>query len=105
MKVQEFLDLYNEEKKQNRFYSIFDVEDLIPSACPCVARDLDIDRHRWYEISTSVYHFEDGFVGITGPSKVFSESMSFSDCCWENRITVDEFDEYTTISYKRKRQE
>ena len=38
------------------------------------------DKHRWYEVATSVVECEDGFVGIRGVTATFSEEMMWSDC-------------------------
>ena len=44
---------------------------------------LYVDKHRWYEISTSVYKCEDGFVAVSGVAQTYSESMYYEDCLCE----------------------
>ena len=63
-----------------------------------VAKDIDIDRHRWYELSTTVFKFGDRFLGVRGVSNVFSENMGWGDC----DISYDFFEmkEVYTIAYK-----
>ncbi len=46
----------------------------------CVKSGLDVDKHRWYEVSTSVYAFGEWFLGVRGASDLFSEEMDFDDC-------------------------
>lgn len=40
----------------------------------------NIDRHRWFEVSTTFVELEDGFIGITGVSYIYSEKMGAIDC-------------------------
>lgn len=69
MKVQELIDLIY----SNSYYNIYNAEELIGEV-NCVAKNLNINEHRWYTVSTRVYKLEDGYVGITGPSQLKSES-------------------------------
>lgn len=96
MKKEELIELINNEC----LYSLYDVEDIIPSDVQCVATDLENDRRRWYEISTSVYLCEDGYVGIRGVSKLYSEMMMYSDC--DYICEASEYEEVVTITYKQK---
>lgn len=97
MKVQELIKKFNESEV---FYYLWDAEDaILPSGVKCVKRDINIDRHRWYEVSTSIYKCEDGFVGIRGVSKLYSEMMTFSDC--DIHCEINEYKETTTISYTK----
>ena len=96
MKVQELINLINNEK---RCYSIFDAEQFIEGEFNCVAENLNFDERRWYIISTSVYKLEDGYVGITGPSTLKSENMEWCDC---NPCKAEEYEEFTTIAYRPK---
>ena len=45
-----------------------------------VDEDLDIDQHRWYATSISVYEIEGEYLGVEHVSVVFSESMNVEDC-------------------------
>jgi len=44
-----------------------------------VTSDLDIDKHRWYELSTTVIQVGDYFIGARGVSQMYSESSTYSD--------------------------
>ena len=42
---------------------------------------LDVDTHRWYETSTTVYMIDDEwYMGVDEVTNVFSESMGIDDC-------------------------
>ena len=99
MKVQKLIDYVN----SNGFYSIYDFEDSLTdreSELEIVSEDIDVDRHRWYEISTTVYKVEDGYVGIRGISQIYSEYMSDKDC--DYLCKAYEYEEVQTISYREK---
>lgn len=97
MKVQEAIWKINGEG----FYSVFEAEELLDRDSKLVKSNLGIDEHRWYTISTKVYQLEDGYIGITGVTSLKSEAMMFSDC---DVITqAEEYEEFTTISYRRKK--
>ena len=98
MKVQELIDKIN---SATNYYSIYDPEDIIGDEIECVASNLEINEHRWFTISTSVYKLEDGYVGITGVSSLKSEIMDCSDCNFP--CIAEEYEEFTTISYRRKK--
>ena len=97
MKVQELINLINNE---NCCYSIFDAEEFVEGEFNCVAKNLNIDEHRWYTISTRVYKLEDGYVGITGVSSLRSEGMCYSDC--DTHCKAEEYEEVQITSYKPK---
>lgn len=40
---------------------------------------LDIDTHRWYELSTQVYKFNDRYLGVRSITNMFSESSEPDD--------------------------
>lgn len=42
--------------------------------------ELDVDKHRWYETSQTVYKIFGRYLGVTSVTDLFSESMSVSDC-------------------------
>lgn len=91
MKVKEVIEKVN----TNKYWSVFDFEDAFD--LKAVAHDLYIDKHRWFETSTSVYKCDDGFVGVNGVTQVYSEMMDYSDCLCE--CTAEEFKPVQTISY------
>ena len=96
MKVQEVISRVNNED----FNCIFNVEEALPREVEEVTNNLNIDEHRWYIITTSVYKCEDGFVGITGPSSLKSESMTWSDT--DEYCTAEEYKAVPSIIYKPK---
>ena len=100
MKVQELIDYVN----SNEFYSVYEFENSLTDKqfkeLKTVSEDIDVDRHRWYEISTTVYKVEDGYVGIRGISQIYSEYMSDKDC--DYLCEASEYEEVQTISYRVK---
>lgn len=106
MKVQEFIDLINERDDLPTLYSLHSVEYLeselgedveFPKV---VAKDLYRDDHRWYGLSTNVYQCEDGFVGVRGVSRLFSEQMSWNDV--GIRCEAEEYEQIVEVTYKPK---
>ena len=96
MKTKELIDLIN----NGCFCGIYDVEDIIPREVQCVAKDLEIDKHRWYSTCVNVYACEDGYVGIRGVNDLYSDSMDYSDCdCY---CAASEYKAVATITYKPK---
>lgn len=69
-----------EEQLPDDIYEIW--ESFDPQV---VESDLDIDKHRWYEISTIAYQFGDNYLGVRGATQMYSEQSSWSDLCvdWE----------------------
>lgn len=93
MKVAEVI-----EKVNSRYYlSLWEFEKEFPDL-KRVASDLNVDRHRWFELATNVYECEDGFVGVKGISKAII--MSDSDC--ECPCSACEYESFTTVSYRPK---
>lgn len=100
MKVQELIDFIDE----NTFYSLYDAEDAIEGkfgSFTKVESGLDFDEHRWYSITTDVYQCEDGYVGVTGPSQLKSEVMSWEDTY--EIVTAAEYEAVQTVTYRRKK--
>lgn len=95
MKVQEVTEKCNSEN----IWSFWEFEEAFPEL-KRVASDLNIDRHRWFEISTNVYECDDGFVGVEGVSEVYSEMMDYRDC--DCPCTATEYEAVQTITYKHK---
>ena len=96
MKVKELIDYVN----SNGFYSLWNLENSLKDLPQRVADNLEKDERRWYEISTSVYKLEDGFVGIRGVSTIYSEYMDAEDCGF--RCTASEYIEIPSFTYKKK---
>lgn len=96
MKVKELI----EHVSKYTFYSLMEVEDSLKEVPQCVAERLEIDKHRWYSVSTFVYECEDGFVGIRGVSDIYSDDIDAEDCgviC-----TACEYEEFPHVLYKKK---
>ena len=73
-------------------------EEFWDSDPKLVKEGLDPEKHRWYEITTNVYRIGDRFIGVRGPSQMYSESSS-----WEDLYTpcvAFEMDEIRTVSYR-----
>lgn len=97
MKKKELIDLINNDY----LYSIYDAEDIIPKDVQCVAKDLEVDKHRWYSTCVNVYACEDGYVGIRGVNDLYSDRMCYSDCnCY---CEASEYKAVATITYKPKK--
>ena len=78
-------DIYNEYFASENAYNV-------------VAENLKIDKHRWYEVTTTVLAIEGGFLGIRGVTGLFSESMDYEDC----GVNLEFFamEEMKVVSYK-----
>lgn len=95
MKVADVIEKVNSES----FWSLFDFEENFDLRC--VASDLNVDRHRWYELSTNVYECDDGFVGVSGIAECYSEMMSPVDCgcsCFAEQYVPIETVQYVPAS-------
>ncbi len=60
--------------------------------------NLDIDRHRWYERSTTVINIDGRFLGMNLVTNIFSESMGVEDIVSE--VLFFEMEEVQTVSYR-----
>ena len=99
MKVQELIDYVN----SNGFHSIYEFEDSLVDRqleLKIVSEDIKADRYRWYEVSTTIYKVEDGYVGVRGVTHLYSEGMTYSDC--DYLCEASEYEEVQTISYREK---
>ena len=100
MKVKELIDYIN----SNEFYILWDMENSLfnndKDLPQRVAENLEIEEHRWYDVSVSVYKLEDGFVGVRGVSKIYSEDTNAEDCGF--RCTASEYIEIPSFTYKKK---
>lgn len=91
MKVAEVIEKVN----TNKYWSLFEFEESFD--LEAVAHDLCVDKHRWFETSTTVYKCDDGFVGVNGVTQVYSEMMDYSDCYCE--CVAEEFKPVQTTTY------
>ena len=100
MKVQELINYVNERN----LYSLWDFEESMTDEkfdkLKKVAEGLEIYKHRWYEVSTTVYKVEDGYVGVRGITHLYSEGMTYSD--YNYLCEASEYEEFQTISYREK---
>lgn len=63
-----------------------------------IAFDLDVDKHRWYEVATTVYQVGDIYFGIRGATQMYSESSSWDDLGVDWRVF--EMKEVQTVTYE-----
>lgn len=65
--------------------------------CKEIKHGLDVDTHRWYETSISVYETCGGLLGVRHITNMFSEGQGFEDCY----VTLEfiEMKEVKVISY------
>lgn len=65
-----------------------------------VASELDIDKHRWYELSTEVIKINDGFIGVRSITNMYSEQSSYIDMYYT--LEFFEMEEIPSVTYKKK---
>lgn len=97
MKVADVIAKVNSEK----YWSLFDFEDNF--GLNCIASDINVDRHRWYELSTNIYCCDDGYVGVSGIAQCFNECSSpvDMDCpCYAEEYVPIETVQYVPASKK-----
>ena len=98
MKVKELIDYVN----SNEFYSLWDMEDYLfnndKDLPQRVAENLEIEEHRWYDVSVSVYKLEDGFVGVKGVSFKYTEILDD----YIPKCSASEYIEIPSFTYKKK---
>lgn len=63
----------------------------------------DVDKHRWYETSVEVYKVDGVLIGVCAVTDCFSEQSEVQDMF--HTLRFFEMEEYTTISYKKKKDE
>ena len=96
-------DLIKDVKKlyeNGECYNTFSLEELVEEAI-LVKEGVDVEKHRWYETSISIFRCSDGLLGIRLPSQLYSESSE-----WSNLYSGIEFydiEEVMEITYKFKR--
>ena len=68
-----------------------------------VENELDVDKHRWYELSTSVFTDKETktkYIGICHITNQYSEQSSYED--HYHHYKFFEMEPVQTITYKRK---
>ena len=60
------------------------------------------EKHRWYEISETILTIGEWFIGIRGPSQIYTEHTDWEDLCEICEIYEVERVEITTYDYIRK---
>lgn len=100
MTIQEIIDAINEATHPSLWGAEDHLHQLTSGLAENVSNGLNTDKHRWYEITTSVYRINNNFIGIEGASQCYSEEMSFTDCCVD--AEAFEMEEVKTVTYKRK---
>jgi hypothetical protein len=93
MKVKELVEKVNSTK----YWSLYSLEKDFEFNLKIVAHGLYVDKQRWYETSTTVYECEDGFVGVSGISQMYSDYMDYDDC--ECECFAEEFEQKQVITY------
>jgi len=81
-------------------YNTFSLEEHLGSDL-LVKDNIDIDKHRWYETSVSIFKCSDGLLGIRLPSQLYSESSEWSELY--SGIEFYEVEEVMEIAYKTKK--
>lgn len=66
-----------------------------------IANLLDVDKHRWYETSISVFKIDEGLFGARIVTDIFGEETSIEDISWE--IKFWEMEEIPSVTYKIKK--
>jgi len=104
MNRQEF-EAIIKEINEAKCLSVHEVEDVCQLFCAakpeCVAKALNVDKHRWYEISTNVYKIDEWFLGVRGASDLFSEEMGWDDA--DVKSTAFEMERIPSYTYKQKK--
>lgn len=93
MKVKELVEKVNSTK----YWSLDSLKEDLESNLKIVAHGLYVDKQRWYETSTTVYECEDGFVGVSGISHMYSDYMDCEDCFCE--CFAEEFEPKQVVTY------
>ena len=96
-------DLIKEVKnwyENGECYNTFELEELVEGA-ELVKEDVDIEKHRWYETSVSIFKCSDGLLGIRLPSQLYSESSEWSDLY--SGIEFYDVEEVKAVVYKTKK--
>lgn len=83
------------------YYEYFEYNLQGPS-CEEIKSNLDVDKHRHYETSITVFQTKEGeFFGCRHISNVYSEASMVEDCYWY--LKWFEMEEVKTVTYKIKK--
>ena len=99
MTKEELIKQAKELYKNGECYSTFSLEEHLGRDL-LVKNNIDIDKHRWYETSVSVFKCSDGLLGIRLPSQLYSESSEWSELY--SGIEFYEVEEVMEVVYKLK---
>ena len=69
----------------------------ILNECTIVAKNLDIEQHRWYETSVVVYALNGEYFGIRYITNMYSESSDYDDIYFT--ITAFPMKQVQTVTY------
>lgn len=97
MKVNEIIQLIQDESP---LYNVYQADDIIGGQAKMVYKNLDPEEHRWYGSVTNIYECDNGYVGVTGPSKLYGEAMTWRDL--EEDCYAEEYLAVPTVTYIKK---
>jgi hypothetical protein len=66
----------------------------------CLAEELEVIKHRWYETGVSVWEIKEGLLGVRIVTKLYSEGSDIEDIF--HTLMFFEMEEITITSYKLK---
>jgi hypothetical protein len=97
MNIEDIIRDINSEK----FVDIYDASNYLENEYlgKRVAINLDVDKHRWYELSTTVYAIDDIYIGLRGISDIYSETMDYDGLDY---VKAFEMEPVQSITYKAK---
>ena len=103
--IQEQVKYLNELNIEQTSEFIESIPEEVYTDCFENAKELksgiDIDKHRWYETSITVYDTKYGKIAVKEVSNTFSEEMGIGDC--SHTLEFFEVEEVTVITYKIKK--
>jgi hypothetical protein len=76
-------------------------EEMLKYFTKQLASELDIDKHRWYETSISVWQTNEGLLGVRSITNLYSEQSYYEDISWKLRFF--EMKTVRTVTYKIKK--
>jgi len=74
--------------------------DYFEDKCEEIELGLDVDKHRWYELTTTVLQINNGFISVRSITDMFSEQSSFEDMY--HHLEFFEMEEILIKSYKKQ---
>ena len=108
MKKNDFLAMIKELNDLEIIQKEYDFEENLPDEVfdrffrnaeyGALQHGIDMDEHRWYEVSTTVYVYCKCFLlGVRTVTKLYSESSDIED--YYHTITFHEMKEVPTVTY------